>query len=266
MKAFTVSMMVVTLFTWVTALSAAEKKSKKSSDAKEDTSKSVSWKFTGDLEEACSCAAACPCWFDSKPTKKTCNGFQAVFIKNGTYGKTKLDGLAIANAVQSPEGSSMMESFGDWNFSYLYVDESASPEQRKALEDIGKQVFPIAGSKKVEVRFVPITRKIEGKEHDITLGKYGTVRGHLVEGGLGGGAPKITNPPGADPMHKEYLQGQNVHFTYNDAGMDWKHEGSNYMFAKVSTNNVEYGKFAAAMSQMMEAKNKGKEKGAEEKK
>jgi hypothetical protein len=45
------------------------------------------WKITGQLEEACSCNAACPCWFDSKPTKMTCGGGQVLFIEKGTYGK-----------------------------------------------------------------------------------------------------------------------------------------------------------------------------------
>src|SRR5437588_12342073 len=76
------------------------------------------WKITGQLEEACSCDAACPCWFDSKPTKMKCSGGQVLFIEKGIYGKTKLDGLAIANMSQSPAGKTMMGSFGDWNFSH----------------------------------------------------------------------------------------------------------------------------------------------------
>jgi hypothetical protein len=60
------------------------------------------WKITGQLEEACSCDAACPCWFGSKPTKMTCGGGQVLFIEKGNYGKVKLDGLAIANIAQSP--------------------------------------------------------------------------------------------------------------------------------------------------------------------
>src|SRR5215213_2929221 len=86
-------------------LLAADKKDK-SPDA------GVRWKITGDLEEACSCSAACPCWFESKPTKMTCDGVQVLFIKKGSYGDTKLDGLAIANFAQSPEGEAMMDSFG----------------------------------------------------------------------------------------------------------------------------------------------------------
>src|SRR5689334_6238061 len=71
-----------------------------------------SWKVTADLEEACSCQAACPCWFKSLPTRMTCDGAQAIFISKGNYGKVSLDGLAVAQLVQSPEGKSMFESFG----------------------------------------------------------------------------------------------------------------------------------------------------------
>ena len=86
--------------------------------AAEEKTDKTPWKITGQLEEACSCNAACPCWFNSKPTKMTCGGGQVLFIEKGTYGKTKLDGLAIANMSESPEGQGMMESFGKWNFSY----------------------------------------------------------------------------------------------------------------------------------------------------
>ena len=105
------------------------------------------WKITGQLEEACSCDAACPCWFNSKPTKMTCGGGQVLFIEKGHYGKVKLDGLAIANIGQSPAGQTMMESYGNWDFSYNYIDEKANPEQRKALEAIAATV---PGARRVE--------------------------------------------------------------------------------------------------------------------
>src|SRR5712691_5121263 len=50
------------------------------------------WKIVGQLEEACSCSAACPCWFGSKPTRMTCGGGQVLFIEKGTYGSVALDG------------------------------------------------------------------------------------------------------------------------------------------------------------------------------
>ena len=38
------------------------------------------WKITGQLEEACSCSAACPCWFGSKATRMACGGGQFVLV------------------------------------------------------------------------------------------------------------------------------------------------------------------------------------------
>ena len=219
------------------------------------------WKITGQLEEACSCDAACPCWFDSKPTKMTCGGGQVLFIEKGNYGKVKLDGLAMANMGQSPEGQTMMSSFGNWNFSYNYIDEKATPEQRKALEAIAAKILPGSASKKTETRYVAITRKIEGKDHEISLGQYGKFRGYLLEGGLGN-SPKIVNPPGADPVHHEYQQGRTVKLAYNDADQNWAFENSNYMQGTFTVDNVQYEKYSAGLAQKMA---KMKEQDAEKK-
>src|SRR3982074_2154457 len=83
------------------------------------------WKMSGQLEEACSCDAACPCWFDSKPTKMNCSGGVAPFIPKGSYGTVPLDGLGAAFIGASKDGTTMMESIGDWNFVTMYIDEKA---------------------------------------------------------------------------------------------------------------------------------------------
>jgi hypothetical protein len=208
------------------------------------------WKITGQLEEACSCDAACPCWFNSKPTKMTCSGGQVLFIEKGNYGNVNLDGLAMANMSQSPPGRTMMESFGDWNFSYNYIDEKATAEQRKALQAIAAQVMVPGASKKAETRYVLITRKVQGQEHQITIGQYGTFHGHVLEGGLGG-SPKVVNPPGADPIHHEYAQGRTSKMTYNDAEQNWSWDNSNYMFGTFTVDNIQYEKYAAGLAQKM---------------
>ena len=215
-----------------------------------DNAKKPSWKISGQLEESCSCNAACPCWFDSKPTMPSCSGNQVLFIQHGRYGNVSLDGLAIANFVESPENQTMMQSFGKWKFSYLYIDEKANAEQRAALEDIAKTVMPFSGSKNTKIRYAPITRQTVGDEHRIAIGNYGSFRGKLLEGGLGGTA-KLKNPPGADPIHAEYQQGRAASVTYKDAGQSWNFKGTNYMLADFSVTSGQYEKYHAGLAQKM---------------
>ena len=113
--------------------------------AKTET-KSTPWKITGQLEEACSCNAACPCWFGSKPSRMSCGGGEFVFIQKGTYGTTALDGLAYGFMGESPDNESMMESMGNWKFAYLYIDQKASKEQQEALRAIASQTMPAEAS------------------------------------------------------------------------------------------------------------------------
>jgi hypothetical protein len=217
-------------------------------DQSKDAPKSP-WKASLELEEACSCRPACPCWFKSLPSRMTCDGVQAVFIKKGKYGKVPLDGLAIVQFVQSPEGKSMFESFGNWKFDNVYIDEKANEEQRNALKALAAHFFP-PGAKTREFRFVPISRRIEGAEHSVVVGDTGSFSGHLIDGGFAG-SPRIHNVPLADPTHREYLQGETTKLTYNDAGQGWKYEKSNYMFNTAKVDNKDYEKFEAEMAKKM---------------
>ena len=224
----------------------------RAADAPKTEAPKTPWKIVGQLEEACSCNAACPCWFGSKPTRMTCGGGQFIFIDKGTYGSVALDGLSVGSMLESPEGKSMMESFGNFKFSNVYVDEKATPQQREALLVIAK-VLGSESSPKREIRYVPINRTISGKEHAISLGQYGKFSGHLIEGGLGGSA-RIVNPPGADPLHKEYEQGTTTQIVYNDAGKNWNFENSNYMFGTFQIDSEMYEKYTAGLAQKMAPK------------
>ena len=179
-----------------------------------------------------------------------------LFIQKGNYGNVKLDGLAIANYAESPEDQTMMDSFGKWKFSTNYIDEKANPEQRKALEAIAAVVLPSNnGSANFKTAYVPITRKIEGKDHIITIGTVATFTGHLVEGGLGGSS-KITNPPGADPIHHQYVQGKTTKMTYTDSDQNWDWKDTNYMLGTFTVDSDQYKKYAAGLAQKIAAKQK----------
>ncbi len=210
---------------------------------------SEKWSVSGDLEEACSCHAACPCWFKSQPSRMTCDGVQVVFIEKGRYGKTPLDGLAVAQFVQSPEGKSMFESFGNWNFDNVYLDERATPEQQEALKVIAAHLFP-PSAKRREFKLTRISRTVQGAEHAVEIGTQGGFAGHLVAGG-NGTAPKIINPPLADPTHQSFLQGETTRLSYKDAGQNWNYQNSNYMFNQFKVNSKQYAKFEADMAKKM---------------
>jgi hypothetical protein len=224
--------------------------------------KKTPWKVTAELEEACSCDPACPCWFGSKPTHMQCGGGQVIFIQKGSYSGVALDGLAFGVMGQSPRGDTMSESLGRWDFLTIYIDEKANPEQRKALEAIARATTPPAApAERTAVRYVPITRRIQGKEHVITLGNVGSFSGHLFQGEAGG-APRIASAPEADPIHREYQQGQTTRQTYTDSGQKWDWGNSNYMYATFETDSAAYDRYTAAMMQRM----KEEEKKAEAKK
>jgi hypothetical protein len=212
----------------------------------------VSWKVSGELEEACSCRPACPCWFKSLPSRMTCDGAQIICITKGRYGKVSLDGLFVAQFVQSPEHQTMFESFGKWNFDNVYIDEKANDEQREALKALSLHFFPPA-AKTREYRYVPITREIQGEEHITTIGNYAVCSGHLIGGGFDG-HPKVINPPLADPTHAEFLQGQTTKLTYSDAGQGWEYKDSNYMWNKFAVDNKQYEKHEARIAKMMTGK------------
>jgi hypothetical protein len=214
----------------------------------------ASWKVSGVMEEACSCDAACPCWFASKPTRSHCSGGQVNFIEKGSYGDVSLDGLAVGTMSQNPDGTSMMESFGKWEFADIYIDEKASPGQRQALEVIARATLPLgARPEKTRIRYVPITRKVEGSEHTITIGSVAAFSGHLMPGGIGG-TPKIVSAPGADPIHREYQQGHTTRQTYSDSERKWDWSNTNYMYATFETDGDEYAKFFAALEAVQKTK------------
>jgi len=70
----------------------------------------------------------------------------------------------------------------------------------------------------------------------------------------------VSNPPLADPTHKQFLQGETTKLAYNDAGQGWKYQASNYMYNRFEVDNKEYAKFEAAMARKMAEMKPGAER------
>jgi hypothetical protein len=92
------------------------------------------WRISGEYFEACSCDSVCPCptsGLAARPTKGSCDAGLVFRVDRGSYGSTRLDGLAFAVLLHTP--GPMIE--GRWTVG-LVIDERATDEQRAALTAI----------------------------------------------------------------------------------------------------------------------------------
>lgn len=91
----------------------------------------IDWRIDGVSFGNCNCDYACPCEFESRPSKGNCQGYQVARIDSGHFGDVRLDGLQFALTYAWPgaifEGNGAMQAI---------VDERADDRQRQALVTI----------------------------------------------------------------------------------------------------------------------------------
>ncbi|MCB1488095.1 MAG: DUF1326 domain-containing protein [Bauldia sp.] len=151
----------------------------------------TTWEVHGRELANCNCATGCPCQFMALPTKGHCEAVAAFEFDSGHFGDVDLAGTRCAMVVQWPgpihEGNGTMQ---------IIIDESASPEQRKALNSImiGEEtkematmwwVFSAMSPTKLETLYKPIEFEMDME------GRTGRVR---IPGVFETEARPITNP------------------------------------------------------------------------
>ena len=93
----------------------------------------TAWVLKGAGHAYCNCDYGCPCQFMGRPSSSdgSCRAAQFIQIDEGQYGSTDLNGLRFGWLVSWPgavhEGNGVMQ---------LFIDESASEEQREAIRRI----------------------------------------------------------------------------------------------------------------------------------
>jgi hypothetical protein len=97
------------------------------------TASEAVWWARGLLFENCSCNLVCPghIHFSQPCTHERCRGYWAVRVDEGTFGRVALTGLRAVIVFDTPQR--MID--GGWTEG-LIIDESASAQQRAALEAI----------------------------------------------------------------------------------------------------------------------------------
>jgi len=125
------------------------------------------WEVRTDYVETCNCNFGCPCNFSGYPTDGHCEALVGYHIRQGRFGRTKLDGLDVIYAAAWPRA--IHQGGGTLR---LYVSESASAEQRDALVTIfsgrakGSGPFELFAGTMADVQppvFTPIEFRPDGR-------------------------------------------------------------------------------------------------------
>lgn len=93
----------------------------------------MAWQITGQSMEMCSCEMMCPCWFgpDWKPDQEWCGSAFGFEVRQGSSDGVELGGTKVALMAYWPGNF-----FAGDGTARLYIDESASDDQRRELEAI----------------------------------------------------------------------------------------------------------------------------------
>jgi len=178
---------------------------------------SSQWKMEAEYLQSCNCDYGCPCNFNALPTYGNCEALVAYHIRTGNFGDTELDGVTFAWGLWWPKAIHMGEGIGA-----LYVNNSATPEQVKAIEDItsGKHgggvfaVFPTTFKSTLPTKIVKIDFHYHPYDGWFTVEGVGEVR-----------SQHIKNPVSGDSFEGELLLPAGIAFkrgTISSVDWQWK--------------------------------------------
>jgi hypothetical protein len=131
------------------------------------------WNMRADYVETCNCDYGCPCNFDGFPTDGFCRALVLYHVRDGNFGKIKLDGLDVIIAMSWPkaihEGNGTVQ---------LYITKKADGSQRDAIIRIfsgqskGDGPFALFASTFkyiLEPQFTDIVTTIDGKKSSFAV-------------------------------------------------------------------------------------------------
>jgi len=138
----------------------------------------MAWQISGRFMESCSCKLWCPCWLGpAEPDQGWCSGAVVMDIERGQADGLDLSGLKAVFLGDWPHDFAGGEGTGR-----LFIDETATDEQRRILEAIctGQQGGPWAVVSGVIARWLPAqTARIEtqwGERPSVTVEGIGQVQ------------------------------------------------------------------------------------------
>ena len=180
-----------------------------------------SWKMSATVAESCSCTVSCPCNFGGEPSHMPCEGNRMISIDSGNY-----DGVDLA-------GVQLLVTFNMRNWSKIYVSDTVSDRQMKAVEALLPLAF--AGFQRGMLSFTkaPITMEVTESRVKFS-GPESSVDMEVLKG-FNGKAVKVMNLPSA--VFQDYTQFKSVSHTHTSAAHSWSHKGTNGFTSKWETGS-----------------------------
>jgi len=175
-----------------------------------------SWKMSATVAESCSCTVSCPCNFGGEPSHMPCEGNRMISIDSGNY-----DGVDLA-------GVQLLVTFNMRNWSKIYVSDTVSDRQMKAVEALLPLAF--AGFQRGMLSFTkaPITMEVTESRVKFS-GPESSVDMEVLKG-FNGKAVKVMNLPSA--VFQDYTQFRSITHTHTSATHSWSHKGTNGFTSK----------------------------------
>jgi hypothetical protein len=188
------------------------------------------YNLTGQILEACSCKAPCPCWIGDDPDGGSCDSFVAYHIEQGQIKGVDVSGLTLVKIVYIP-GNVLA---GDWK-AVVYVDGNGTLEQQQllaqvfngelggAIADVAKLVADV-----LDTRVAPIEYNIQDGRGTIKIGSVLLSEMEPYRGPDGSPTKMIDSIFSTIPGSPAYIAKASVHRVYlPEFNLTWEYTGHN---------------------------------------
>jgi hypothetical protein len=133
----------------------------------------TTWQYRADILAACNCDWGCPCNFNARPTLGFCEGGWALKINEGRCGDVSLNGVGFAFMAKWPRAIHEGQGTGK-----IWIDNSTSPEQRQAIENILKGrlggppwiIFAATIDRWLDIGVTPLQWELNGARSRLNFG------------------------------------------------------------------------------------------------
>ena len=187
------------------------------------------WDFEAEYIQSCNCAHGCPCNFNALPTTGSCEALIAWHIRQGTFAKTRLDGVTFAWGLRWPKAIHMGNGSGR-----VYIDAKATPAQQEAIREITGgmhgggvfTVFPSTLTKAYPMKEATIAFRYKGYDSSFAVEGIGEVQGEHIRNPATG-APfeaEIVLPGGINMKRMQVTNIRRWWLRDPTAGWDLAHE------------------------------------------